>query len=638
MKSIALYARVSSEKQAQQATVESQIAALKQRAEADGNLVLPHDIYVDEGFSGATLVRPALERLRDRAAEGAIETVYVHSPDRLARKYAYQVLLLDELRRHGVSPVFLHGPAGQTAEDELLVQVQGMIAEYERAKILERCRRGKIHRARHGSVNPMSGAPYGFAYIKKSDDGPASYRVLLHEAKVVRGIFHSLVSEQKSIGEIVRNLNAQKTPTRRGASRWDHATVWGILRNPAHMGKAAFGKTESTERRSLLRSIRGKPVTPRRARGAHRDKPPEEWISIDVPAIVTRDIFDAAKEQLERNKKLSQRNARGERYLLQGLTVCSLCGYAFYGKTVSKSAAKGGERYGYYRCVGTDSYRFAGGRVCSNPQVRVDQLDGYVWQSVCDLLQNPARMLDEWSRRQKSDGVPTELRERRDEAVRDLAIQERSLKRLVDAYEVGAIELKDLKARSEAVRVRIEKAKREVGDADRRLRETVHLRAVVTQLEDFATRVRKGLDTVSWLERRHIIRTLVAKVELDETGATVVYRLPSTDPTPGAESSNGGGSSGEAPSCQLRGRRHFSPPGEHLPARGRGRMVRARGAAAAEGPRCAHSLRGRSRLRLRAEGRRRAGVPRAPETTRGIRPDTPSRQDATPAVPSARSR
>jgi len=558
MKSVAIYARVSSEQQAQQATVESQLAALRERAQADGHLVLPQDIYVDEGFSGATLLRPALERLRDRAAEGGVEVLYVHSPDRLARKYAYQVLLLDEFRRCGVAPIFLHGPAGETAEDELLVQVQGMIAEYERAKILERCRRGKIHRARHGSVNPMSGAPYGFAYIKRSDEAPASYRVLLHEAKVVRGIFHALVREQKSIGEIVRSLNAQRTPTRRGAPRWDHATVWGILQNPAHMGKAAFGKTEATERRKLLRPIRGRAITTRRAKSTHRDKPQSEWISIDVPAIVTREIFESAKEQLARNKQLSQRNARGQRYLLQGLTVCAGCGYAFYGKTVSKSVAKGGERYGYYRCVGTDSYRFAGGRVCSNPQVRVDQLDDYVWKSICELLQDPSRMLDEWTRRQSSDGIPTELRERRDEASRGLAIHERSLKRLVDAYEIGAIDLKELKARSNAVRGRIATAQIEVTDAERKLRETVHLRAVVTQLEDFAARVRKGLDSVSWVDRRHIIRTLVAKVEIDATGATIVYRLPSAEPTTSGptQAPHGGGSTGGGESCQLREGRH----------------------------------------------------------------------------------
>ena len=122
MKAIAIYARVSSEQQAQQATIESQVAALKERVVADGHLLLPQDLYLDEGFSVATLVRPALERLRDRIADGAIDRLYVHSPDRLARKYAYQVLLLDELRKQGVTVIFLNGPTGKTAEDELLVQ------------------------------------------------------------------------------------------------------------------------------------------------------------------------------------------------------------------------------------------------------------------------------------------------------------------------------------------------------------------------------------------------------------------------------------------------------------------------------------------------------------------------------------
>ena len=621
MKSVAVYARVSSEHQAQQATVGSQLAALKERAAADGHLVLPQDIYVDEGFSGATLVRPALERLRDRAAEGALEILYVHSPDRLARKYAYQVLLLDEFRKCGVMPVFLHGPAGQSAEDELLVQVQGMIAEYERAKILERSRRGKIHRARSGLINPMSGAPYGFAYIRRSDDAPASYRILLHEAKVVRSIFRGLVHEQKSIGEIVRDLNAKKIPTRRGAPRWDRATVWSILQNPAHMGKAAFGKTEVTERRKLLRPIRGKTITPRRAKGAHCDKPEAEWISIDVPAIVTRDLFEAAKGQLARNKHLSRRNARGERYLLQGLTVCTCCGYAFYGKTVSKSAAKGGERYGYYRCAGTDSYRFAGGRVCQNPQVRVDQLDAYVWQSISALLQDPKRMLEEWSRRRSSDGVPAELRERREEAVRGLAIHERSLKRLVDAYEVGAIDLKELKARSDSVRARIATAQTEVTDADRKLRETVNLRAVMTQLETFAVRVQQGLDALSWVERRHIVRMLVAKVEIDGTGATVVYRLPSAGPAPDGGTElppDGGGSKGRPESCQLREGRHLAAVGEYLSPRGAGRVVRAGGETAAARPGVPRAICGRLRHGVLVGGGCTPSVRRTAEAIRQV--------------------
>ena len=170
MKSIALYARVSSEQQAQQATIDSQICALRERAAADGHLVLPSDLYVDNGYSGTTLIRPALERLRDRIAERTVDIVYVSNPDRLARRYAYQVLLLEELARAGVEVCFAKEPErGGTPEDELLRQFQGMIAEYERAQIAERTRRGKLHRARGGSQAVMSGAPYGYRYVKKSE-------------------------------------------------------------------------------------------------------------------------------------------------------------------------------------------------------------------------------------------------------------------------------------------------------------------------------------------------------------------------------------------------------------------------------------------------------------------------------------
>jgi site-specific DNA recombinase len=126
MKAVALYARVSSDKQEKEATIDSQVAALIDRAKADGHTVIASDHYVDDGCSGSTLVRPALEKLRDRAAEGGLDLLYVHSPDRLARKYAYQVLLLEELTRSGISVVFLNGPTNRSAEDELLLQVQGM--------------------------------------------------------------------------------------------------------------------------------------------------------------------------------------------------------------------------------------------------------------------------------------------------------------------------------------------------------------------------------------------------------------------------------------------------------------------------------------------------------------------------------
>src|SRR5271157_1549718 len=189
MKTAALYARVSSERQKEEQTIGSQTEALKEYAQANGYTVLPEWIYQDEGYSGAILRRPDLERLRDLAAEGQIETILVYSPDRLSRKYAYQVLLMEEFARQGVETVFIKSPPATTPEEQLLVQFQGMIAEYERAQIAERTRRGKRHRAHQGSINVLSGAPYGYRYVKKTDTSAAYYEVVESEAEVVRLIF-----------------------------------------------------------------------------------------------------------------------------------------------------------------------------------------------------------------------------------------------------------------------------------------------------------------------------------------------------------------------------------------------------------------------------------------------------------------
>ena len=168
---VALYARVSSEQQAEAHTIASQVAALRERVTADGLTVSEAMQFLDEGYSGATLVRPALESLRDVIAAGSVDRLYVHSPDRLARKYAYQVLLVDELRRAGVEGIFVHRALGHSPEDALLLQVQGMRAEYERAKSIERHRRGKRHAAHVGAVQVRSGAPDGYRYGPQYEGG-----------------------------------------------------------------------------------------------------------------------------------------------------------------------------------------------------------------------------------------------------------------------------------------------------------------------------------------------------------------------------------------------------------------------------------------------------------------------------------
>lgn len=186
----AIYARVSSEQQAEEHTIASQVAALRARVAEDGLLLPVEREFLDDGYSGATLVRAALERVRDLIAAGGIDRLYVHSPDRLARRYVYQALLLDEFQASGVEVVFLNRALGQSPEDELLLQVQGMMAEYERAKILERSRRGKRHGAQTGVVSVLSGAPYGYRYIRKDEGGGrARFEIVLEEARVVRQVF-----------------------------------------------------------------------------------------------------------------------------------------------------------------------------------------------------------------------------------------------------------------------------------------------------------------------------------------------------------------------------------------------------------------------------------------------------------------
>src|ERR1700693_3873834 len=212
-KPAAIYARVSSDRQKENHTIASQTAALLDHAAKNGYSVPPEWVFQDEGYSGAVLARPGLEALRDLAAEGQIGAALIYSPDRLSRKYAYQVLLAEEFSRCGVELIFLKSPAGATPEDQLVVQFQGMIAEYERAQIAERCRRGKRHRAQQGMVNVLSGAPYGYRYVRKSESSTAYYEVVEAEAKIVRIVFEAYTQQGLSIHARARMLNERRIPT-----------------------------------------------------------------------------------------------------------------------------------------------------------------------------------------------------------------------------------------------------------------------------------------------------------------------------------------------------------------------------------------------------------------------------------------
>ena len=523
---VAIYARVSSDQQAQTGTIASQVEALQERLTKEHLKLEPEFSYIDDGYTGATFIRPALERLRDAAAAGAIDRVYVHSPDRLARKYAYQVLLVDELERCGVEVVFLNRQLGQSPEDDLLLQVQGMIAEYERAKILERSRRGKLHAARRGSVNVLSGAPYGYRYIScQEGDGQARYDILLEEARVVRQIYEWVGQDRLSIGEVTRRLTQQAVVTRTGKTFWDRTTVWGILKNPAYKGQAAYGKTRTGPRKPPLRTFRGNPDQPRRAYSTHSVST-DQWHYIPVPAIVSKELFEVVQEQLIENKKRNRLAARGARYLLQGLLVCKKCGYAYHSKPVSVRSGQGPRRsYAYYRCAGTEASRFGGQRLCYNKQVRTDLLEEAVWQDVCSLLKEPQRVEQEYQRRLTARKKGAEWNSI--EQLRAVTQKvKRGIARLVDAYQEGLIDKYEFEPRLRKAKERLATLQVEVQSQEKQESRQKELKLVISCMREFSDKVNHNLEEVDWMTKREIIRSLVKQIEVDEESVRVVYRVP----------------------------------------------------------------------------------------------------------------
>src|SRR5712691_1844789 len=212
---IAIYARVSSDQQAQQDTIASQIATVQAFAAAREERIDPDLLFADNGISGTTLARPKLDALRDKAAAAEIEQILILNPDRLARNYTHQLMLVEEFKKLGVAITFVNRQIATSPEAQLLLQMQGVIAEYEREKIGERHRRGKLHKAQQGKVCVLSGAPDGYGYIAATDSKEARSEILEREAVIVQRVFHLLVKEQQSIGTIARLLSTEQIPTRR---------------------------------------------------------------------------------------------------------------------------------------------------------------------------------------------------------------------------------------------------------------------------------------------------------------------------------------------------------------------------------------------------------------------------------------
>jgi site-specific DNA recombinase len=533
----AIYARVSSEQQREENTIASQTASLIEFAESHDLEVPKEWVFEDEGYSGATLERPGLERVRDLAAEGQIQVMLAYSPDRLSRKYAYQILLIEEFARHGVETLFVKSPQGGSAEDQLLVQFQGMIAEYERAQILERSRRGKRHRAQSGEVSVMSNAPYGYRYIRKTDEAPAAYLIEEAEARVVRRVYEMYTVEGLSIGEITRRLNAESIPTRKRSARWERSVVWCVLRNPAYRGVACFGKTRISARTRVMRPQRRRGVTTPSTTAGH-ERPREEWIEIPVPALVTEESFARAQELLHQNKIRSRRRTIAPS-VVQGLVSCAKCGYAFSRTSTQTSARK----IHYYKCIGSDSWRKLGGPVCDNGQfIRQELLDQIVWAEVIRLLEEPALIQQELDRRLVAARTSDPTTKREQSLQRELTHVGKGIERLLNAYQEGLLSIEQLRERMPVLRQRQQTLRAELqAIADQTNDRAAFLRLAET-LTAFLARLRSAAETLSVMERQRIVRLLVKDVLVGEDTITIRHSIPIPSAPPqnrGSEAPNG---------------------------------------------------------------------------------------------------
>ena len=551
MKIAALYARVSGEQQRDSNTIASQTEALVAYAERHGYHVASDMIIEDDGYSGAVLERPGLERVRDLAAEGRIDTVVVHAPDRLSRRYAYQVLIIEELARQGVETVFVNAPSMETPEEHLLVQFQGMIAEYERAQILERSRRGKRHRARRGDVAVLSGAPYGYRYHKKTPDSDAFYEIAEPQASVVRDVYRYYTCDHMSIGAVARKLNERAVPTSTGRSRWERSVVWAMLRNPAYKGSACFGKTRIAPRQRVTRPLRQRDGFTSRNSASH-ERPREDWIEIPVPAIVSEHTFALAAERLQKNKIFSKRRTRTPS-VLQGLVACGKCGYAL-SRTSAQTTAR---KISYYRCLGSDSWRHLNGALCDSRPVRQDLLDDVVWSEVVRLLEDPALVSAEIERRLEAARASDPNQQRETDLRHRLIRVRKSIDRLVNAYQEELITIDELRDRTPELRRQEQALHRELqSSVDRAKDRETYLRLAET-LSGFLARLRSSAETLDIVERQRIVRLLVKEVLVSEDNITIRHSIPisgSSGAGPDPSKSDNGSADGE--SYLLRSRRH----------------------------------------------------------------------------------
>jgi site-specific DNA recombinase len=514
---VAIYARVSSRKQKESETIQSQLDALRQYADDNQFTILNDLICIDDGFSGSILDRPGLDKLRDCISERCINTVLVYSPDRLSRKYVHQLVLKDEFEKQGASIIFLKSPTAKTPEEQLSLHFQGIFAEYERTQIAERCRRGRLYKAKAGSHSVLSTASYG--YKRVNGGHTIQFEIDEDKAKVVRQIFNLFTRQSRSVYKICMQLESEGVIAPRGGSHWHPGTVRDILLNSSYQGLAYYGKTEKYDGvpGRVTRYGKNKKIKPTKTVKASSE---DKWIGIPIPAIVTVEEFEVAAKLLNKNKERSARNTKRPS-ILQSLIVCSVCGGTYYKK--ERKSGKNG-RWSFYVCKSSLMRHL---KPCGNRSIHQETLDSRIWEEVLNMLKNPELIEQEVQRRIEENPEVNKNRAKAGDLEKELHSLERARNKLLDAYQDGeSLTLNDLKTRMGVLEKRKKALERDQESLNALKIHQERLKDFKLSLSSFVEKLNANEKNINIEERQKIVRMLIDEIVVEKDGIKVMHCIP----------------------------------------------------------------------------------------------------------------
>ncbi|MEO8289139.1 MAG: recombinase family protein [Chloroflexota bacterium] len=495
MKAAAIYARVSTADQVKGTSLDGQVQSCQEYARENGYTVIK---VMQEDMSGARLDRPKLGELRDMAGKHEIEALIVFDPDRLSRSMPHTMLLMEEFERSRAGILFVNAPREDTPEGKMLFGMKSLFAEYERTKIMERTRRGKERRAREGKVLSSWTVPLGYAYIV----GEGRYEIIPAEAQLVTRIFDWYATEGASLRMIAARLTSMGIPTKRGAATWSPSTIRAILTNETYGGTWYYNKNEAVlaKRRRYADGRK-----PRNEKSGHLVRPREEWIGVQVPAIIDPDLYPLVAAQMERNARLQKRNCKRE-YLLRGLLLCRQCG--------RRLTARHTPTYIQYYCTGKYDAGLRDSCKCTWPNAQ--KLDARVWEKIAALLSDEEQIAGILESQQAN--RETE-RARQDAELGALLSSEISVKteetRLLDAYAKSIIDIDQLQERMSGIRKQKAALAKMRAEIEERVQASDAAQGQQAMIMRHVALAKKGLPTMSFEDRRAALEAISFKGVVD---------------------------------------------------------------------------------------------------------------------------